>query len=595
MPFANPLAEFIWNTRYRLRSRDGPSDTDLPDTWRRVARTLAAVERAPNNAYWNARFYNILRDFRFLPGGRILAGAGSARRVTLCNCFVMGTVEDSLDGIFRNLRESALTLQMGGGIGVDFSTLRPRGTPAHDSGNVASGPVSFMHLWDQMCTTLLETGLRRGAMMATLRCDHPDIEAFIAAKHGGNALTHFNLSVLVSDAFLQAVVTDADWPLVFPTGVTDGASVMRPWPGYAHPVACRIVRRVRARQLWEQIMHAAYTSAEPGVLFVDRINGRNNLWYRETISATNPCGELPLPAYGVCVLGSLNLPRFVQHAFTPTARLDLSALAETAATAVRLLDNVIDVSAYPLPEQRAQALASRRIGLGVTGLADALMLLGIPYDSAAAVEWVDQIMATTCCTAYRTSIALAQEKGAFPAYDGARYSQSAFIRGLPAGLQADIAAHGIRNSHLIAIAPTGTISLLAGAVSSGIEPVFQDRYRRKVHGPDGTDREFAVESYALREWRARFATPPPPAVFVDAWRVAPAAHLRIQAAAQRWADHAVSKTINVPADLPFADLAEVYLQAYRLNLKGCTVFRRNPSGDAVFTTDTAADCRCRLE
>ena len=357
------------------------------DSWRRVAKALAGVESG-QRTQWERRFFELLEDFRFLPGGRVLAGAGTGFDVTLFNCFVMGRIDDSMEGIFDALKEGALTMQQGGGVGYDFSTLRPAGTPAWRVGGVASGPVSFMRIWDSMCETLLSTAARRGAMMATLRCDHPDIEAFVEAKRRPGELRNFNLSVLVSDAFMQAVEADAPWKLVFPARGQggdvhrDGSELIeRQWPGYAEAVSCRVLREVPARDLWEKIMRANYESAEPGVLFIDRINRQNNLGFREHISATNPCGEIPLPPYGACDLGSINLTRFVHKPFSANASLDLDAIRATSALAVRLLDNVIDLSRFPLQQQAEQARGSRRIGLGVTGLADTLIMLGLHYGS----------------------------------------------------------------------------------------------------------------------------------------------------------------------------------------------------------------------
>jgi len=355
--FATDISRHVWETKYRYASREMRERT-IADTRRRIARALAAVE--PRDArVWEDRFFSILQDFQFLPGGRIQAGAGTGHTITLFNCFVMGTVEDSVPGIFRALQESAVTMQQGGGIGIDFSTLRPRGTRTKGSGNIASGPLSFMQIWDAMCGTILSTGARRGAMMATLRCDHPDIEEFVTAKQQPGQLRRFNLSVLVTDAFITAVRSDAEWPLVFPAAAFEESdeTVSLEWSGAKEALPCRVIRRVSARQLWDMILRATYDYAEPGVLFIDRINLLNNLRYRERISATNPCGEIPLPPYGACDLGSLNLARFVGSPFTRDARIDVEKLAETTHVAVRFLDDVIDASRFPLPQQ-ADNLAS---------------------------------------------------------------------------------------------------------------------------------------------------------------------------------------------------------------------------------------------
>ena len=413
-----------------------------------------------------------------------------------------------MDGIFDGLKEGALTMQQGGGVGYDFSTLRPCGMPAKSVGTIASGPVSFMRIWDAMCATLLSTGARRGAMMATLRCDHPDIEAFIDAKREHGALRHFNLSVLVSDAFMQAVRQDQDWALMFPAEdiAGNGEIVERNWSGRHGPVPCRVLRHVRARALWERILRATYEYAEPGVLFIDRINRLNNLWYREHISATNPCGELPLPPYGACDLGSVNLTAFVRDPFTDKARLDFDGLRATVTTAVRLMDNVIDASQFPLPAQAEQARGSRRIGLGLTGLADTLILLGLHYAEEPARQFAAETMRAICHAAYAASIELAREKEAFPFFERDKYLSGEFVRHLPAGLQDGIARHGIRNSHLTAIAPTGTISLLANNISSGLEPVYDFCFTRRLLERDGRYAEYEIKDDAFHRWRLQRRT-----------------------------------------------------------------------------------------
>src|SRR5512146_832125 len=372
MPSPQPesLSHFIWRTRY-CDATASPPESAIEDTWDRVARSVAAVERDPT--HWQARFRALLEGFRFLPGGRLLAGAGVARPATLANCFVLGPIDDSITGIFEALKEGALTMQQGGGVGYDFSTLRPRGSQARTTGMVASGPVSFLHVWDAMCATVLATGARRGAMMATLRCDHPDIEEFIAAKRVPGVLQHFNLSILVTDAFMKAVEQDAQWRLLF---------AGKEW------------KVIRARGLWRRLCENAEESAEPGVLFIDRINAEDNLAYAEHLSATNPCAEEPLPPYGSCNLGSLNLPAFVRAPFTPAARLDEDALHDAARAAVRFLDDVIEISRFPLFRQRTEALATRRIGLGLTGLADALAMLGLRYESLTARDFASGMIRT---------------------------------------------------------------------------------------------------------------------------------------------------------------------------------------------------------
>src|SRR5579885_1671762 len=560
MALVGAISQRIWDMKYRLKGPSGePIDKTIEDTWRRVATALAAPARDP--AYWAERFYRAIEDFNFLPAGRVVAGAGAGRAVTLFNCFVMGTIPDDMGGIFAHLREAALTMQQGGGIGYDFSTLRPRGAPVKGVGADASGPLSFMDVWDAMCRTIMSAGYRRGAMMATLRCDHPDIEAFIEAKREPGRLRMFNLSVMVSDAFMQAVAENAPWELVF---------------------AGTVAKVLPARELWDKIMRATYAYAEPGVIFIDRINRRNNLWYCETIQATNPCGEQPLPPYGACLLGSINLARLVTAPFTAQARLDLDRLKALVPDCVRMMDNVIDVSSFPLAEQKHEAQSKRRIGLGVTGLADALIMCGLRYGSAAAVAATEEWLAAIENEAYRASCALAAEKGAFALFDRTRYLAGETVAALPADIREAIAANGIRNALLTSIAPTGTISLFADNVSSGIEPVFSFRHTRHVLMPDGSRREEEVEDYAHRLFRRlRGETAPLPDYFVDAQELSPEDHLVMQAAAQRHIDASISKTINLPAEIPFERFKDVYLEAYRAGCKGCTTYRPNEVTGAV--------------
>jgi ribonucleoside-diphosphate reductase alpha chain len=563
-----PISRQIWDAKYRLKAAAGtPIDLTIEDSWARVARALAAVEKAP--AQWEAPFYAALENFRFLPAGRIFSGAGTARKVTLFNCFVMGNIGDDLGSIFDNLREAALTMQQGGGIGYDFSSLRPKGAPVRGVGADASGPLSFMDVWDAMCRTIMSAGARRGAMMATMRCDHPDIEDFIAAKCQPGRLRNFNLSVLATDPFMAAVAADAEWNLVF---------------------GGRVFRTLRARALFDSITRATYEYAEPGVIFIDRINARNNLAYCETIHATNPCGEQPLPPYGACLLGSINLARLVREPFTPAAHVDEAELAALVTVAIRMMDNTIDASGFPLEPQRQEALAKRRVGLGMTGLADALMMTGQRYGSvsaaACAEDWARQISRA----AYLASASLAQEKGAFPLYDRAAYLAGETIAAMDGDVREAIAAKGIRNALLTSVAPTGTISLVADNVSSGIEPVFALAYTRKVLQPDGSRTEEEVSDYALRLFQSRFgADAQLPAHFVTAQELTPAEHVRMQAAVQRHVDSAISKTVNVPEDIDFAAFQEVYLDAYRSGCKGCTTYRPNLVTGSVLEVKPAID------
>ena len=562
----SPISRQIWDAKYRLKRPDGsPVDLGIEDSWRRVARALSEAEPEPEA--FEQQFYEALQDFQFLPAGRILSGAGTDRRVTLFNCFVMGDIPDDLGGIFTHLREAALTMQQGGGIGYDFSSLRPKGAPVRGVAADASGPLSFMDVWDSMCRTIMSAGARRGAMMATMRCDHPDIEAFIAAKREPGRLRNFNLSVLVTDAFMAAVDAGAEWPLVF------GGTTYRTLP---------------ARALWDSITRATYDYAEPGVLFIDRINARNNLHYCESIRSTNPCAEQPLPPYGACLLGSINLARLVRDPFTPQARLDMQALDGLVATAVRMMDNTIEVSGFPLEAQQQEAYAKRRIGLGMTGLGDALMMVGLRYGDADAAEaagaWAHRINRA----AYIASAHLAAEKGAFPLYDRDAYLAGETVRGLDADVRALIAEHGIRNALLTSVAPTGTISLVADNVSSGIEPVFAYGYTRKVKEPDGSTREEEVSDHAVRLYRSMFgADAPLPAHFVTAQELTPAEHVRMQAAVQRHVDSAISKTVNVPEDITFEAFQEVYLDAYRSGCKGCATYRPNAITGSVLEVKPA--------
>ena len=565
--FAAPIAEQIWDMKYRLKDIDGtPLDGTVEDTWRRIARALAETEADP--AAWEDRFYAALEDFKYLPAGRITAGAGTGRSVTLFNCFVMGTIPDSLSGIFQMLKEAALTMQQGGGIGYDFSTIRPRGAGVKGVAADASGPLSFMDVWDAMCRTIMSAGSRRGAMMATLRCDHPDIEAFIEAKQDPARLRMFNLSVLVTDPFMAAVKADGPWDLVF---------------------GGRVYRTLDARDLWNRIMRSTYEVAEPGVIFIDRINALNNLAYCETIAATNPCGEQPLPPYGACLLGSVNLARLVAQPFEPAAELNLTALDDLVRVAVRMMDNVVDTSRFPLPEQAAEAQAKRRIGLGVTGLADALLMLGLRYGSEAAAAQTERWMRAIARSAYLASVDLAREKGPFPLFDAQKYLASGSLTHMDADVRAAIRQHGIRNALLTSIAPTGTISLYAGNVSSGIEPVFAYAYTRKVLQKDGSRTEEEVVDYAVQMWREKFGDAPLPDWFVNAQTLPPLDHVRMQAAAQTWIDSSISKTINCPEDISFEDFKEVYMAAWDQGCKGCTTYRPNEVTGSVLTVSETSE------
>ncbi len=563
MAFANVLAEEIWTAKYRFKTPDGDGDSDFAATIARVSNAIAEAEPGDRRDYWRERFADALTDFRFIPAGRILAGAGTDRSVTLFNCFVMGTIPDSLEGIFSHLREAAITMQQGGGVGMDFSTIRPSGSPVKGVGADASGPLTFMDCWDAMCRTVLSAGQRRGAMMGCLRIDHPDIEAFIDAKRDPARFRNFNLSVLVPDDFMKALSADAEWPLQF------GGEVMR---------------TVSAKALWEQLMRSTYDTAEPGVIFVDRVNALNNLAYCESISASNPCGEQMLPPYGACLLGSINLAALIERPFEPDAMINEAELAALTQTAVRMLDNVIDISRYPLAEQEIEAKTKRRIGLGVTGLADALLFCGTVYGSGEAVALTRRWLGIIKREAYRASAELAGEKGSCAAYDPCMLDRPN-LADLDEKTRSMVAEHGLRNGCLTSIAPTGTTSLLAGNVSSGVEPVFAFSYTRKIRNPDGSTREEAVEDYALQAWRRiKGDVPPPEELFVSAQTLTPSDHLTMQAAAQALIDSSISKTVNCPEDIAFDAFADIYVEGYHLGCKGLTTYRPNAVTGSVLST-----------
>ena len=744
--FPMPIAEDIWNLKYRLKDpmTGDPIDMTVEDTWSRTANALAAAET--NQQLWQGNFYAALEDWTYMPAGRIIAGASTERNVTLFNCFVMGTVPDDLKGIFDALSEAARTMQQGGGIGYDFSTLRPKGALVKRVGAKASGPLPFMDTWDAMCRTIMSAGTRRGAMMATMRCDHPDILSFITAKQDPARLRMFNVSVLCTDRFMDAVKRDKQWDLVF-----DG----------------KVYETVSALELWRQIMRSTYDYAEPGVIFIDRINEANNLRYCETIAATNPCfagdekiltadgpktffelegkripvltenqagklvyrpmdvfktatdqelllvtlddgtkikcththeffdldrnriearalvpgqrlasvyrhnanskgykrltngtdnplehhvpfeiipegfhvphknkikednrpnhkvvsieplvgrqdvfcgtveethkfflacdrggvlvsncGEQPLPPYGACLLGSVNLAKLVKNAFYDSAQIDGTKLAQVVSTAVRMMDNVNDVSKFPLEAQRVEAQNKRRIGLGVTGLADALAMMGIRYGSDEAVAKTGAIMSDIATEAYKTSIALAAEKGSFPLYDYDHFTAEGTFAAMMAQdpeIDEGLRNYGIRNALLLSIAPTGTISMYGGNVSSGIEPMFAYEYERKVTRPDGTKTTEDVKGYAVHLYHEKFPGESLPDYFVTAQDLTPQDHVAMQAVCQRWIDSSISKTINLPEDISFADFEQVYMDAYAAGCKGCTTYRPNDVTGSVLS------------
>ena len=565
--FAAPIAEQIWDMKYRFKEADGtPIDKTVEDSWHRIAGALASVETSPET--WEPKFFDALSDFKFLPAGRITAGAGTERSVTLFNCFVMGTIPDSMGGIFDMLKEAALTMQQGGGIGYDFTTIRPKGAKVKGVAADASGPLSFMDVWDAMCRTIMSAGSRRGAMMATMRCDHPDILDFITAKRDPARLRMFNVSVLVTDAFMDAVKSDEQWDLLF-----EG----------------EVFKTMKAVDLWDQIMSSTFEFAEPGVIFIDRINKANNLSYCETIAATNPCGEQPLPPYGACLLGSINMARLVSKPFSKGAKLNEASMADLVTIAVRMMDNVVDASRFPLEAQRREADAKRRIGLGVTGLADALLMVGLRYGSEEAAVQTEAWMHQIARAAYLASVGLAKEKGAFPLFDAEGYLASGAMQDMDSDVRDAIAQHGIRNALLTSIAPTGTISLYAGNVSSGIEPVFAYAYTRKVLQKDGSRTEEEVIDYAVQMWRDKMGEAELPEYFVNAQTLAPLEHVRMQAAAQKWVDSSISKTINCPEDISFEAFKDVYMAAWDQGCKGCTTYRPNAVTGSVLSVSSESE------
>ncbi|MEM6593546.1 MAG: adenosylcobalamin-dependent ribonucleoside-diphosphate reductase [Pseudomonadota bacterium] len=552
--FDQPISEQIWRAKYQEKSDGKIIDYSVDETWSRVAKALATAESEAQSEHHADRFLKAMQGFKLLPAGRILAGAGSQKTVTLSNTFVMKTLPDSVEGIMDVIKEAALTMKMGGGLGFDFSTIRPKGSLVRGLDCPAAGPLAAMDICDAVCRMLV-TGMGRGAMMATLRDDHPDVEDFITVKSDPARMRNFNLSVMISDDFMDAVAAGSDWALR--------------WNG-------EVVKTLDARALWSKIMEQNYKAAEPGVLFIDRINACNPLNYLETISSTNSCAEQPLPPNGTCPLASINLARLVTSPFCDTAALDVAVLRELVSTAVRMLDNTLDVSQYATAEQKHEAHSKRRIGLGVTGVADALIMIGAKYGSDAAVKHVDAWMRIIQNEAYRASAFLAAERGAFPDFDLDRHMQSKSVKSLDPEVRALVAKHGLRNGALTTIAPTGTTSLFGGNVSSGIEPVFSASYRRKVTNPDGSKSEESVKDYAVALFQRLFgASTPLTEAFVTVSDLSPADHVRMQAAAQKWVDSGISKTVNCPEEIGFEAFQDIYRQAYQQGCKGCTTYRPN--------------------
>lgn len=540
-----PISEEIHAMKYRSK---GESFKDA------MARVADSLKDSPEHF---KEFKDILYDMRFLPAGRVQAAMGAPRAVTPYNCFVSATIEDSMDSIMDAAREAAETMRLGGGIGYDFSTLRPKGDYIRSLDSRSSGPISFMQIFDAICKTIASAGHRRGAQMGVLRVDHPDIEEFITVKNNLSALTQFNLSVGVTDEFMEAVKKDEEFDLVF---------------------GGRVYKTVRAKALWDAIMRSTWDWAEPGVLFIDRMNKKNNLWYCETIAATNPCGEQPLPPHGACLLGSFNLTKYVRERANGFS-FNWDQLMHDIPYVVRAMDNVVDRAIYPLPQQAEEARNKRRMGLGVTGLANAGEALGFAYGSAAFLDFTKQVLGLIRDGCYRSSISLAIEKGSFPLLDREKYLQSDFAKTLPEAIRQDILKYGIRNSHLLSIAPTGTISLSADNVSSGIEPVFSYGYTRTIQTFSGPIEE-RVDDYGYRVFGVKGRTANDLSVFE---------HVKVLNVASHYVDSACSKTCNVSKDVTFDQFKDVYIKAWEGGASGCTTFRENGKRFGIFAAHAAEE------
>jgi ribonucleoside-diphosphate reductase alpha chain len=576
-----------------------PGERDVEQLYRRVARALASVEQPDLQALWESRFFDNLQAGA-IGAGRIMSAAGTGLQATLINCFVQpvgdciqGVDEDGYPGIYEALREAAETMRRGGGVGYDFSRIRPCGAMVHATASVASGPCSYINVFDQSCATVESAGARRGAQMGVLRIDHPDVLEFITAKRTPGRWNNFNVSVAVTDRFMQALANDEPWELVHraePGDALQRDGARRRGDGLW------VYRILRARELWDTVMRSAYDFAEPGILFVDRIREDNNLRAIETIDATNPCGEQPLPSYGCCDLGPVVLTNFVRHPFGigGAAAFDFDRFAAAVAIQVRALDNVLNLTYWPLPQQRDEALAKRRIGVGFTGLGNALTMLTLRYDRPEGRTMAAKIAECMRDAAYAASVALAREKGAFPRFDANELlAEGTFASRLPPALQEQIRAHGLRNSHLLSIAPTGTVSLaFADNASNGIEPAFSWSYRRKKREADGSTREYAVEDHAWRLYRELGGDVSAlPDYFVSALAMSADDHIAMMQAVQPFVDSAISKTVNVPVDYPYDDFKNLYQRAWVARLKGLATFRPNAVLGSVLdsgTPDSAA-------
>jgi ribonucleoside-diphosphate reductase alpha chain len=638
-----PVSEDIWDKKYRLKTKSGEAvDANIEATFRRVAKAIASVEATPElQKEWEEKFYAAMLAGA-IPAGRITSNAGALEHkpaTSTINCTVSGVVEDSMDGILSKVHEAGLTLKAGCGIGYEFSTLRPKGAFVAGAGAYTSGPLSFMDIYDKMCFTVSSAGGRRGAQMATFDISHPDVMDFIKAKRENGRLRQFNLSTLITVEFMEAVRNDADWQLVFPINEKEHAEYLanpasaeivakankQILPGYVTDdqgrVLCKVYRTVKARNLWNMIMTATYDYAEPGFILIDKVNEMNNNWYCENIRATNPCGEQPLPPYGACLLGSINLTKFVVNPFTASAYFDWDRFEEVVATFTRLLDNVVEINGLPLPQQQAEIMRKRRHGMGYLGLGSTLALMGLRYDSEEAVRFTAEVTKAMAMTGWKTGLALAKEKGAAPIMDEdfevtvemlakrpellddgyklgdkvkgrvlfakySRYMQR--IAKEDPKLVRELEKHGSRFTHHSSIAPTGTISLSFGNnASNGIEPSFAHHYSRNVIREGRKTKEkvdvYSYELLAYRELVNPNAMPfsqeegeKLPDYFIDSSTISAKAHVDIQAAAQEWIDSSISKTINVATDYPFEEFKDIYFYAYEKGLKGCTTFRFNP-------------------
>ena len=586
---AEPLQPQLVSTEVLREKYAKGDEQDVDAIFQRVARALALAEKRPDR--WEPRFYEALQA-GFIPAGRIMSAAGTGIQATLINCFVQ-PVGDSISeevkgkpGIYTALAESAETMRRGGGVGYDFSAIRPKGAMVKGTASRASGPVSYMRVFDRSCETVESAGARRGAQMGILRCDHPDILDFIHAKDRAGELSNFNISVGATDAFMRAVAAGEKWALVHRA---EPGEEQKAQGAHRCEDGVWVYRTIEARDLWDQIMASTYDHAEPGVLFLDRMNAENNLAYCELLEATNPCAEQPLPAYGCCCLGSIDLTRLVLEPFTAAAQFDYDGFGRVVNTAIRMLDNVLDVTYWPLEKQHQEALSKRRIGLGFTGLGDALAMLGLRYNTQAARAVAADLTEKMRDGAYQASIELAREKGVFALFDAGKYLASGFVSRLPEAIRSAIRVHGIRNSHLLSIAPTGTISLaFADNASNGIEPPFSWTYIRRKRQPDGGVKEYTVEDHAFRLYRERQGdTENLPVAFVTALQIAALDHMRMLQAVQPFIDSSISKTVNVPAEYPFDDFKDLYLEAWKAGLKGLATYRPNNVVGSVLVAEPA--------